>query len=378
MEARAATDLAPGVPSGLEVGIRNYWYPILIAEELKPDKPVALRCLGEDLVVWRNGRGQPGVLRDRCPHRAARLSIGRILDGQLQCIFHGLRFDVEGRCALIPWEPDDSPSRQEISTKAYPVREHGGYIWAYMGEPAKFPPPPVEDETPEEMSKPDEFLIFHMPTEVWNANWLLTIDGGDGFHAVTLHAETQAVDDSDWKGGRPDQATASLAERRIKIVQTTYGVRGIAIDRSGKPVHHGHYVETKGERFVLPCLTSNVIRPVPGVEPYVARLWQFPLDEKKTIVQRTVAWRVKSQQDREHRTKLYRDVVRPRLEGIAREDALVAEAQGDLLTARSNEHLFDPDRTMYQVRQHIKNSFLAQAGGKRVANKPEALVWPVV
>jgi hypothetical protein len=133
----------------------------------------------------------------------------------------------------------------------------------------------------------------------------------------------------------------------------------------------------KGDRFILPCITTNVIRPVPGAEPYVARLWQFPLDVHRTLVQRFVCQRVTGAEAQGRWEKLYHDVVRPRLEGISREDALIANAQGDLVTARKHEHLFEPDKSMYEVRQRLKKAFLAQREEKRIAPSQDSLVWPV-
>jgi phenylpropionate dioxygenase-like ring-hydroxylating dioxygenase large terminal subunit len=297
------------------------------------------------------------VLFDRCPHRAAKLSAGRVLEGQLQCAFHGLRFDKTGQCTLIPWEPEESPSLREVSVRSYPARELGGYIWAYLGDATQFPPPPLEQEVPQEILREDEYRWFRMPTEIWDANWLLTVDGGDGFHAVILHSDTQAVEDKTWQGGNVQRPAASLAERRVKIVETTYGVRGIAVDRRGKPIHHGHLLDVKGDRFILPCITTNVISPVPGAEPYVARLCGVEARER---------WE-----------KLFYEVVKPRLEGISREDAMIAAAQGDLVTARKHEHLFEPDKSMYEVRQRVKKAFLAEREKKRIAPSHESLVWPV-
>jgi len=128
MAAIDVAEIAPDVPAGLESGLRNYWYPILLSEDLTQERPVAVNCLGESLVVWRDADGYPGVLFDRCPHRAAKLSAGRILEGHLQCAFHGLRFDKTGQCTLIPWEPEESPSRKEVYVQTYPAKELGGYI----------------------------------------------------------------------------------------------------------------------------------------------------------------------------------------------------------------------------------------------------------
>src|SRR5260370_24986356 len=99
-------DVAPNLPAGLPKGLRNYWYPVLQSEELPVGKPVSLMALGEPLVAWRDAQGKPCVVRDRCPHRSIKLSVGRVFDGNLQCILHGLRFDGPGRCIMIPCEEE--------------------------------------------------------------------------------------------------------------------------------------------------------------------------------------------------------------------------------------------------------------------------------
>src|SRR4030088_553237 len=86
-------DVAPNLPAGLPLGLRNYWYPVLQSEELPAGRPVGFKVLGENLAAWRDAAGRPSVVRDRCPHRSMKLSVGRVLDGELQCSLHGLRFD---------------------------------------------------------------------------------------------------------------------------------------------------------------------------------------------------------------------------------------------------------------------------------------------
>lgn len=392
-------EIAPYVPAGLELGLPNYWYPVLQSEEVGAERPVGFTCLGDDLVAWRDGDGNPHVLIDRCLHRGARLSVGRVLAGQLQCAFHGLRFDGDGRCVLIPWEPDGPtphpnppPHRhfpfgkggkglpalsRGLRVQAYPTGELGGYIWAYLGDAERFPPPPLETEVPQELLDPESFLWFRMPTEIWETNWLIAVDGSDAYHAVTLHAETQAVADRPWQGGAPDEAGVPLEDRRIRLTRASYGLRAISTDRAGNPIHHGHILETMGDRFVLPCLTTTPIRPVPGVEPYVPRLWQFPIDEQRTMVVRYLCQRARTPEERARWERLWRDVVRPRIEGISREDAMMSAAQGDLAHARGQEHLFFPDADMVAVRERIRDAYLAQARGERVGVSGEALVFPV-
>lgn len=377
MTSTSVPELVPHVPQGLEIGLRNYWYPILQSEELPQVRPIGLRCLGEGLVVWRDADGRPGVARDRCPHRSARLSLGRVLDGALQCAFHGLRFDRDGRCVLLPWEPEESPRPGGICVQAYPARELGGYIWAYLGDRERLPPPPLEDEVPEELLHSEEYLWFRMPTEVWDANWLLTVDGSDAYHAVTLHADTQAVADKPWAGGRAEHVTIPLADRRMRFVRGSYGLRAISTDRAGTPIHHGHLLEVKGDRFVLPAITTTPIQAVPGAEPYVPRLWQFPIDAEHTMIVRYVAQPARDAEARERWERLFLQVVRPRLEGVSREDAAIAAAQGDLVTARTHEHLLEPDADMFKIRLRLEQAFVAQADGQRIAPAPGSLVYPV-
>src|SRR4051812_14731371 len=102
MHSETITEVAPGVPAGVGMGLRNYWYPILMSEELPSGRALSVRRLGEDLVAWRGGDGRPHVLVDRCPHRVARLSLGRVMGDNLQCAYHGLRFDGSGRCVMMP------------------------------------------------------------------------------------------------------------------------------------------------------------------------------------------------------------------------------------------------------------------------------------
>jgi hypothetical protein len=123
----------------------------------------------------------------------------------------------------------------------------------------------------------------------------------------------------------------------------------------------------------------NVIQPVPGVEPYTSRLWQFPLDAKRTIIQRFAVQRTPTDEAREKWARLFENVVGPRLRAISGEDAMIAAAQagGDLVQARSSEYLFEPDMGMFEVRRCIRDAFVEQQQGRRVAPPRSALVYPV-
>ncbi len=373
-------DLAPNLPVGLPKGLRNYWYPVLQSEELIAGETRGFMALGEALVAWRDETGAPCVVRDSCPHRSIKLSVGRVFDGKLQCILHGLRFDGAGRCVMVPWETDDRRKDKRPAVAAYPARELGGYVWAYLGDVAACPPPPLEDEIPEELLKPEAFIWFRLPTEVWATNWLLAIDGSDAYHAVVLHATSQVVkDEATWTGGAVARSDAPLGERRMQIVKTSHGIRGVSLDAQNKPLHHGHFtVDVKGDRFVLPCLHSNPIAPAPGAAPYTSRLWQFAIDETHTQIVRYAVWRAATPDERVRATKVFNEVALPRLQKVSAEDAFACEAQGDVVEARLSEHLMAPDIDVANVRRLIRKAFLAPGDGEgRIAVDRSALVYPL-
>jgi nitrite reductase/ring-hydroxylating ferredoxin subunit len=122
--------------------LRRYWQPVALAEELPPSgAPLPVRLLGEDLVLFRDEQGRPGLLGLHCAHRGADLSYGRLEDGGLRCLYHGWLYNVEGRCLEQPGEPAGSTFKDRVRQPAYPCREAGGLILAYLGpgEPPLLP-----------------------------------------------------------------------------------------------------------------------------------------------------------------------------------------------------------------------------------------------
>ena len=375
--ADECAELAPNLPAGLLRGLRNYWYPVLQSEELEAGRPRGFTVLGENLVAWRDAQGNPCVVHDRCPHRSIRLSVGRVFDGELQCVLHGLRFNGAGRCVMVPWEEPDAASEKWPSVVAYPARELGGYVWCYLGDAARFPPPPLEAEVPEELTQPDRFIWFRLPTEVWNCSWLFAVDGSDAYHAVVLHALSQAVRETKWEGGAAEQAKASLGERRMRIIETSHGIRAVSVDAQGQPLHHGHFtVDVKGDRFALPCIHSNPITPAPGAASYVSRLWQFPIDAQRTQIVRYAVFRAENDEQRAEVTRVFHDLALPRLQKVSAEDAWAGEAQGDVVSARRSEHLMAPDKDVVGVRRLMHRAFMEPySTGARVPVREGALVF---
>ncbi len=119
---------------------RSSWYPVALVEDLPRDRPAAFSIHDLRFVLFRDNEGALGCLRDRCPHRAARLSDGQVIDGRLECLYHGWQFDADGRCVSIPQLPHDSPIPARACAASYAVRERQGIVWVWPGESVEAAP----------------------------------------------------------------------------------------------------------------------------------------------------------------------------------------------------------------------------------------------
>jgi 5,5'-dehydrodivanillate O-demethylase len=133
------TQTGPGTPMGNL--LRRYWHAISTVKELEVEPVLAVRVLSENLTLYRNERGEMGLVAERCPHRGASLTYGIPEDDGLRCPYHGWLFNSAGRCLEQPAEPASSTFHNRIRIPAYPVQEMGGLIWAYLGpQPAPLLP----------------------------------------------------------------------------------------------------------------------------------------------------------------------------------------------------------------------------------------------
>lgn len=168
--------------------IRNTWYMAGWAEELpEPGRLLARTILGEPVVMFRKADGKPVALEDRCPHRFAPLSMGKVLDGdRLQCPYHGLELDASGACVLNPHGSKNIPSRARVAS--WPLVEKHQALWIWMGDvepdPARIPDFRVLDHVPELAgTKRDQIRI--------EADYKLIVDNLlDLSHTCYLHAGT--------------------------------------------------------------------------------------------------------------------------------------------------------------------------------------------
>lgn len=118
---------------------RSLWHPVALGHVVG-SQPRAVTLLGEELVLWRDGDGHARAWMDQCPHRGARLSLGRVHGGQLECPYHGWRFDGGGQCTHVPSVPDFQPGARH-GARTFDTREAYGMLWVRLAAPEGEPQP---------------------------------------------------------------------------------------------------------------------------------------------------------------------------------------------------------------------------------------------
>jgi len=164
--------------------LRNCWYVAAIDHELIDGKLLSRRLLGQHVLLYRGESGKLFALNDRCPHRGALLSQGRLEGDAVRCMYHGIQYDGSGKCLQIPGQDMIPP---KLRVPAYPVVQRGPFIWIWMGDPHKADPTLIVDlpylEDPAWKGIP---AYLH-----YDANYLLIVDNLSDFsHLAFVHTRT--------------------------------------------------------------------------------------------------------------------------------------------------------------------------------------------
>jgi phenylpropionate dioxygenase-like ring-hydroxylating dioxygenase large terminal subunit len=273
-------------------GFREYWYPVMVARELR-GKPVARRIAGDDLVLVRE-HGRAFALADRCPHRGIPLSIGkRDAPGHLTCRYHGWMFDVStGRLVAALTDGPSSPIVGKVCVRTYPVEERCGMLWVWMG---RRPPVPVEQDIPEELLAPDAQIAKRFVLAA--GNWRYATENGfDEAHGKYLHRDslwmafkripawnqTRIVESEDglWITRRQE---ASYAQDEYPVVN-----RWPRFHVWQRP--QGNIVQTANNRLSLRL--PGILRVLqPGSAGWTHYEWYVPVDRTHYLyLQLAVAW----------------------------------------------------------------------------------------
>ena len=182
------------VGAGTPMGelLRRYWHPIGLAADAT-DTPSKVRVLGEDLILFRDKGGRPGLVYPHCAHRGTSLYYGKVEERGIRCCYHGWLFDVQGHCVEQPSEPELGRARGKVRQPWYPVQEHYGLIWAYLGPADKKPVLPryeaLERLDEGELLEANDASIGGGGPAIVPCNWLQHYENlVDPFHVVVLHS----------------------------------------------------------------------------------------------------------------------------------------------------------------------------------------------
>ncbi|MDW5443417.1 aromatic ring-hydroxylating dioxygenase subunit alpha [Polaromonas sp. SM01] len=213
------TEVGPGTPMG-EL-LRRYWHPVGLTADAS-DTPRQVRVLGEDLILFRDKTGRPGLVHPNCAHRGASLYYGKVEEAGIRCCYHGWLFDVEGHCVEQPCEPEGGRAKGKVRQPWYPVQELYGLVWTYMGPPEKKPVLPryecLETLDEGEFLESNNNSIGGGGPPVIPCNWLQHYENlVDPFHVVILHSSFSGTQFVEQMAVMPE-VTWDLAEQSVRTV----------------------------------------------------------------------------------------------------------------------------------------------------------------
>lgn len=357
-------EVGAGTPMG-EM-LRRYWHPIGLAADATAT-PRKVRVLGEDLILFRDGQGRPGLVYPHCTHRGASLYYGKVEERGIRCCYHGWLFDVQGHCVEQPCEPDGGRARDKARQPWYPVQEQYGLVWAYLGPPEKKPVLPryecLEQLEPGEFLETDDRSIGGGGPQVIDCNWLQHYENlVDPFHVVVLHSSFSGTQFVPEMAVMPQVSwdTTDISVRTLSTRQLPDGKTFRRISEAGLPTLR-----------VIP--NPRVGRP----GPVESLGWILPIDDthfRIYVVGRVhepgELQRMRSKPDGR---KLWEDLTEEEHQRFPG-DYEAMKSQGDF-ARHSEEHLATTDRGIVMLRRMLlKQVEAVQAGGDPagVSFDPEA------
>jgi phenylpropionate dioxygenase-like ring-hydroxylating dioxygenase large terminal subunit len=379
------TRTGPETPMGQY--FRRFWQPVALSRQLpEPDgAPIRVHIMSEELVAIRNAKGVVGLFDSRCPHRGASLYFGRNEDCAIRCVFHGWKFDMEGKAVELPNVPPGSNYHKTMRLKTYPVREYGGIVWAYMG-PAEEGRPLPDVPQLEFGALPESHR--YVTKKLQECNWAQSVEGAlDTSHFSFLHMPAPGVPSN----ANPD---APADEKRLRWIredpmpQFSILEHEVGFVVGGMRRADGEDRYWRTTQFALPS-HSTTPSTFPG-ETHFGYTW-VPIDDHNCWIY-TYAWnpdrpltederaRYKAGHgviaevddnfipirnraneyliDRHHQKHISFTGVR----GVAEQDAMIQDSQGRIAD-RTREHLSASDAAVVRFRRKVLEGAKALLNG---------------
>jgi phenylpropionate dioxygenase-like ring-hydroxylating dioxygenase large terminal subunit len=334
--------------------LRRYWHPVGLCSDAT-DTPRRVRALGEDLILFRDGAGEAGLVHARCCHRGTTLYYGKVEARGIRCCYHGWLFDTQGHCLEQPCEPQGGIFRDKVRQPWYPVEERYGLIFVYMGPPERKPVLPryecleVMDEG--EFVEADDSSLGGGGPPVIPCNWLQHYENVvDPFHVPVLHAA--------FSGAQFTMAMAAMPQVIFEM-----SPRGVVV-RSTRKMDDGKTLDRVTEA-VIPTLR---VVPNPRIAQF-ARVesigWVLPIDD--TSFRIYVAGRSKQSGDigrmrSKFNDKFWWDMTEE--EHQRHPGDYEAQVGQGPITTHSQEHFVQSDRGVVMIRRMLQDQLEALAAGR--------------
>ncbi len=331
MLEQETNELLCRVGSGTPMGdlLRRYWMPVAPKVEVDEKGKRPVKILDEDLLIFKDGKGRYGLVQEACSHRGTSLSYGMIEEDGIRCPYHGWKYDVNGKCLEQPAEPPESTFKDTIKHPAYPVRELGGLLFAYLG------PQPVPLLPNYDILVREDWVRRIEIHPVLDCNWLQPMENSvDPAHLYWLHGLT---------GGAP-----ATRDERMEFELFEYGMYKYHYGRKRMEVHP----------VVFPNIlrgTGNVIHyrvPVDDTHTRIIYVIYSPTQDGKPSGQEEVPFKyigpIKEAYD-DFGFQRYKH----HMKTFASQDAMAWETQGPMAD-RTKEHLASSDRGIVMFRQMLR------------------------
>jgi phenylpropionate dioxygenase-like ring-hydroxylating dioxygenase large terminal subunit len=247
--------------------IYNQWYVILDSKELSKNKPLRIKRLNMDLSLWRDVSGKVFCIDDRCCHRGASLSCGKLIDGNIECPFHGFRFGSDGKVNRIPANGRGKAVPEKMKVNAWKTYEDFGLIWLWWGDDDKASEKPFFFEELRHFS-------YSSFTDPWNIHYSRAIENQlDVVHLPFVHHNTIGR-------GNKTLVNGPVVTREDEMI--TFYVNNITDDGKTSPLKPDeipNYKDLFHLQFHYPNIWQNFISD--KIRTFAAFI---PVDEENTLV----------------------------------------------------------------------------------------------
>jgi len=320
----------------LEKGVRNIWYGICPSTFITEKPSKLVRC-GYNMVVWRDQKGAAHALEDFCPHRGAPLSLGINMGDRIACGYHGVQVDATGVAVSVPGSPGCKLEGM-AATKAFPLKEHAGMVFAYIGDAQHATPP--EMKLPEELTSP-EYSYFLCYAE-WAGSYRYVMDNVmDPMHGSYLHKQSHSMSFGE------AQADFQIRDTEHGFVFEKKGQKNVNFDWTewGETGTHWMRLEIPYPKTGGPGGNFIIVGSYTPITPSMAAVSHWRC--RKVDGWQRDAWRF-----------LYKNRLEQRHWHVLEQDRVMIEAFNE--GARDREILYQHDIGLVRMRRRLKQIAQAQ------------------